>query len=82
MSQPLVSCLRGCVESVNPPISRTFRGLCPLDQRETQAHHKFCFRFFLLLLNDTTVYHLIDILVSLFEKLNVIMICNVFYFLL
>ena len=30
VSQPLVSCLWGCGESVNPPKSRKFRGLCPL----------------------------------------------------
>ena len=38
VSKPLVSCLWGCGESVNPPKHPGgFRGLCPLDQRETKA---------------------------------------------
>ena len=45
-SKPLVSCLWGCGESVNPPTSRRFRaGHCPVDHRETQAHYPFFFYF-------------------------------------
>ena len=41
VSKPLVSCLWGCGELVvlQNETSRRFRGLCPLDQRETQARY-------------------------------------------
>ena len=41
VSKPLVSCLWGCGESVNPPKLniQEVQGLCPLDQRETQARY-------------------------------------------
>ena len=42
VSKPVVSCLWGCGESVNPPklnIQELQGGLCPLDQMETQARY-------------------------------------------
>ena len=40
VSKPLVSCLWGCGESVNPPKLNT-KGVCPPDHRETQARYPF-----------------------------------------
>ena len=59
VSKPLVFCLWGCGESVNPPksnIQEVQGGLCPLDQRETQVRCPF-FRICLLLSNYTLVFY-------------------------
>ena len=47
VSKPLVYCLWGCGKSLNPPKLniQEVQGLCPLDQRETQA----CYPFFRML---------------------------------
>ena len=57
VSKPLVSSLWGCGEPVNPPkwnIQEVQGGLCPLDQRVTQACYSF-FRISFTFANRTAV---------------------------
>ena len=48
VSKPLVSCLWGCGESVNPSKLniQEVQGLCPLDHRKTQTRYLFFWIFF------------------------------------
>ena len=72
VSKPLVSCLWGCGESVNPPKIKHpggSGGLCPLDQRGDPGLLPI-FQDLLLLSNHTSVKYLIFIsILKLFEWL-------------